>query len=62
MTLRSVWRRLTGRKRRRTSFYESQSVMRRAVEAQNARVKTHEQGSVAPDDKAKTSEETKRRP
>lgn len=60
MTLRAVWRRLTGRRHRRTSFYESQSVMRRAVEAQNAGAKA--QASAAPDDKAKSSEETKRRP
>ena len=34
MALRTVWRRLTARRRRRQSFYESQEVMRKAVEAE----------------------------
>ena len=36
MPLASVWRRLTFRKHRRKSFYETQDVMRRAVEAEAA--------------------------
>lgn len=36
MPLASVWRRLTFRKYRRKSFYETQDVMRRAVEAEAA--------------------------
>jgi hypothetical protein len=36
MALRSVWRRFTARKHKRSSFYDSQDVMRRAIEAENA--------------------------
>ena len=33
MTISQLWRRLTTRRRRRRSFYDTQHVMRRAVEA-----------------------------
>ena len=31
MTLSSIWRRLTARRRRRDSFYDTQHVMRQAI-------------------------------
>jgi hypothetical protein len=36
MALRSVWRRFIARKHKRSSFYDSQDVMRRASEAESA--------------------------
>lgn len=60
MALRSVWRRLTARKHKRSSFYESQDVMRRAIEAETAE-RRKRAPCASPDDKETDGQGGRRR-